>query len=122
TGFIDGDGYVHGTTYDPSGFIASETLNIGGPSSETPLALTTEYATFDALGRPGSVTDPRGHETAYKYNETGSYHEMRIDPPGSGATDAPTQVVREDLEHGWIDTLTLSAANQDLLSLQRDVL
>ncbi len=67
-------------------------------------------ATVDALGRPTLITDPNGNLTYIVYNDPN--HETRYYRgwnSSTGLPTGPTEVDRDDLTHGYSETLTMSA-------------
>ena len=120
----DGDGYLNYTAYDnATGAVTEQITDVNtkdtGEFSNLPAGWTTPAGgglnlvttdQVDGLGRPTEITDPNHNITYIVYDDPD--HEVRTYQgwnAGTGTPTGPTEVVRDDLAHGYTETLTMSA-------------
>jgi RHS repeat-associated protein len=118
------DGFLDYTAYDvATGAVVLSVTDVDtnrpNPYTNLPSGWTTPsggglnlvwQAQVDALGRDTQVTDPNSNVTYYVYLDP-SYETLVY--PGwngrTGSTTGPTQVLREDRAHSYVERLTMSA-------------
>jgi len=87
--------------YDTAGNLLTSTNGLGH---------VTTFASYDANGRPGSVTDPNGIQTLFTYDTLGRLLTSRVKHPSNSALDAET-VYDYDAE-GRVTGITLPATQK----------
>lgn len=68
-------------TYDSSGNLLTSTDALGH---------VTQFANYDANGRPGKMTDPNGIDTLYTYDPLGRVRTITVKDPAGASGDATT--------------------------------
>ena len=75
-----------------------------------PLGQVTVYGSYDANGRPGTMTDPNGIVTAFAYDDMGRVTTITVKHPTTSSLDAVTTIAYDAV--GQVTGITLPSTDQ----------